>query len=134
MIDEIYDLFIWDMDLSYEENMARRNLGLELAGQVRYLPPFLQPILPRATKSHWEPCAQVLASRSDDELELYLYPLLEWLQDMNWPGADTIYERLLRFSYPRLEPRLDFMIKMARKQGDNDWLEILKLLREQAGK
>ena len=44
--------------------------------------------------------------KDDNQLERYLIPLFEWLQDMNWPGASLISERLskmpkdiLRFAY-----------------------------------
>ena len=36
----------------------------------------------------------ILSERSDKELHPYLYQLLDWILDMNWPGAFCIWERL----------------------------------------
>ncbi len=132
MIDEIYELFLWDSTLNPEEYNTRIQRGLELASKVRYLPPFLQPILPQRTKSHWEPCAQVLAARSNNELRPYLYPLFEWLQDMNWPGADTIRARLLHFPFPELEPCYRIAVAEARRTNDDIWLEELEAFKSEA--
>lgn len=35
--------------------------------------------------------------KSDEELEPYLISLFEWVQDMNWPGATLIFNRLLMY-------------------------------------
>ena len=40
---------------------------------------------------------------SDDRLEPYLPSLLEWLQDLNWPGALIIMDRLKVFSGRKLK-------------------------------
>ena len=36
--------------------------------------------------------------KTDTQLEPYLTELLQWLQDLNWPGAVTIAERLKTLS------------------------------------
>ena len=60
-------------------------------------------ILPNATPSVWECCAQVLCEKTDIILEPYLDSLLEWLQDLTWPGALIISERLKIFSGEKLK-------------------------------
>ena len=132
LIDEIYELFIWDSTLSTNEYEARVAEGLDLAEKVHYLYPFLQPIIPGHSKSVWEPCAQVLAARSDEELEPHLPQLFEWLQDMNWPGADTIRDRLLRFPFSRLENWYDFAVREARRNKDAGWLDVLAKFKKDA--
>ena len=93
-IDEIYDLFMWDNQLSNEENEAKAQKGIEAAKQIKNLFPFMRPIVvpPKKSKSVWEPCAKVVAMRSDEELLPYIFLLLEWVQDLNWPGAEIIYD------------------------------------------
>lgn len=132
MIDEIYELFIWDSSLSTNEYEARVAKGLALAEKVHYLYPFLQPIIPAHSKSVWGPCAQVLAVRSDEELEPHLPQLFEWLQDMNWPGADTIRDRLLRFPFFRLEAWYDFAAMEAHRNNDETWLNNLEEFKKAA--
>lgn len=134
MTDEIYDLFLWDSTLSFEEYEARIARGMELAGQVRYLYPFLQPILPQPTKAHCEPCARVLSARSDAELEPYLYRLFEWLQDMNWPGAERIWDRLLQIPFLLLAPMYRVAVSEARRTKDEGWLKNLEAFRKEAQK
>ena len=48
-------------------------------------------------KNLWDNCARILYTKSDDELRPYLSKLPEWIQDLNWPGAMTILERLQQF-------------------------------------
>ena len=114
-IDEIYHLFMWDPELSDEENEAKAQTGMDAARQMQNLFPFMQPIVvpPEKSKSVWEPCAKVIAMRSDEELKPFLYLLLEWLQDLNWPGASTIYDRLTRIPFSQIE----FNLKLARTKA-----------------
>lgn len=132
LIDEIYELFIWDSTLGQDEYEARVAKGLALAEKVHYLYPFLQPIIPGPSKSVWEPCAQVLAARSDDELEPHLPQLFEWLQDLSWPGAVTIRDRLLRFPFSRLEGWYDFSVIEALRSSDEVWLANLEEFKKEA--
>lgn len=134
MIDEIYDLFIWNAAMTPEEYEARVKQGLALAERVRYLYPFLQPMIPGHSKSVWEPCARVLAVRSDEALEPYLYQLFEWLQDLTWPGADIIRDRLLKIPFPRLEDSWKLSVTIARREEDELWLENLEDFKKEARK
>lgn len=89
-VDYIISLFHWDRS---EKDQA---LGLELARDVKSINVFLQPGT-LAGKPTWDNCAKVLSKKSDAELEPYLFELFEWIQDLNWPGALCIHERLQRF-------------------------------------
>ena len=131
-IDEIYDLFTWDNNLSQEANEAKIQQGIDAAMQIKTPFPFVQPIIlpPKKSKLVWEPCAKVLAMRSDEELQPYLFMLLEWLQDTNWPGALIIYDRLIRMPYSLLEfPYTHSRIK-AEQTNDTYWLDTLDDLYE----
>ena len=126
-IDEIYDLFIWNDSYAPEEYSQREKQGLELAKETKYLFPFLQPCLPSGkSKSVWEPCAKVIADRSDEELLPYLHLLFEWLQDLNWPGAEIILDRLAKMPIALTEETLKFSKFRAEKEHDKMWLVWLK--------
>lgn len=76
--------------------------GLKLAKEIDKIGVFLQPFSQTYGENVWHNCAKVLVSRTDEELELYLWELLEWLENLETPGALLIVERLKRFSGKRL--------------------------------
>ena len=122
-IDEIYDLFMWDASYTDEEYAEREKKGIEEAGKLKNLYPFIQPIVvpPGKSKSVWESCAKVLVLRSDEELKPFLCLLFEWLQDMNWPGADIIFNRLTQMPFPEIESEFLFSRGWADKTQDEMW-------------
>ena len=126
-IDEIYQLFMWDNQLSIEENEINEQKGIDAAKQIQNLFPFMQPIVvpPEKSKSVWEPCAKVVAMRSDEELRPFIFKLLEWIEDPNWPGALIIYERLTQMPYAAIEPALQFSRKQAQQRNNSVWLAML---------
>lgn len=95
-IDYIMKLIDWNQS---EENQEK---GRELAKDVESINVFLQPCSERFNKNVWDNCAIILSERTDEELAPYLVELLEWLQDLNWPGALCILDRLQRYSDPIL--------------------------------
>lgn len=124
-LDEIYESFIWDQlytDEQYEEKIA---IGINEAKKYKYIYPFILPVIPEKSKCIWEPCAQVIASKTDEELKPYLFLLFEWLQDMNWPGAWTIYDRLSKFPFSTLEEEYNHCKRRAEKENDSLWLMAL---------
>ena len=131
-IDEIYDLFMWDPRLSDAENEAKAQKGIDAAKQIRNLFPFMQPLVvpPRKSKAVWEPCAKVIAMRSDEELQPFTFMLLEWLQDLNWPGAMIIYDRLTQIPYSSIEFEFEDSRKKAEQTKDSLWLDALDDLYE----
>ena len=88
-IDDIFDM------LSWENTNEVQTQGISEAKKIKHISVLFRP---KESKSIWENCAIVLASKSDDELSKYIVDLFEWLQDMNWPGADIIYDRLKKIS------------------------------------
>ena len=130
-IDDIYDLFAWDASFSNEEYNVRVDRGIAEAGKLKNIYPFIQPIVAgRNSKSVWEPCAKVIALKSDEELDDYMYRLLEWLQDMNWPGAEIIFERLSQIPYAKIQDYVEFSIHRAKREQDEIWLDTLEALKE----
>ena len=88
-IDELFDM------LSSNSDEETQRKGIELAKNVKCYSVFLQPFGHNHGKDVWENCAKVLASYSDETLEYCSHELLEWLGDMNWPGAEIIFDRLI---------------------------------------
>ena len=95
-INKIYQMLYWDTpeDVQLE--------GIKLAKEMSDLTPLILPLY-EGSQSIWDNCAKALSELSDDRLEKYLPLLLEWLQDLNWPGALTILERLTAFSGQKLK-------------------------------
>lgn len=102
--------------------------GIRLAREIDDLSLLIQP---HAAPSVWEHCANILSEKSDTELEPYLDGLLEWLQDLNWPGAITIAERLKIFNGIKLKKPLENAIIKSNKMSDNEgfmWQDYLSEL------
>ena len=116
-IDKIFEMLSWDNDIEIQRR------GILEAEKITHLSVFLQPI---ESKSIWENCAKILSSKSDKELELYLIDLFRWLQDMNWPGAYIIYDRLQKMSFEFIKFAYTFCLNMATKTEDHMWEEALK--------
>jgi len=71
----------------------------------------------------WENCAKIVCNQTDEALSPYLIPMLEWLQDFNWPGSFLILERLKKYRDIRtLSNALDKCINRAVAIKDEPWL------------
>lgn len=120
-INNIMDLLGWN---NSEEKQAK---GIELARDVKCINIFLQPVDDGYNKNVWDNCAKILSERSDQELSPYLIPLLKWLQDMNWPGAFCILDRLKKYKRDSLfESALNICKKYAEVLDDAVWEGNLK--------
>ena len=103
--------------------------GIRLAEETGEIKPFIQPLTPRHSKNIWENCAIIISAKSDEELKDYLGELLEWLQDMNWPGAFRIFDRLKCCSDRNLIIHAtNESIKTAESANDEIWEQNLRLL------
>jgi hypothetical protein len=91
-IDEIMEMLDGNNNKEIQQN------GIKLAEGIKSINAFILPLHPKCNKNVWENCARILALRSDEELSPYFTRLLEWLQDINWPGALIILERLKKVS------------------------------------
>lgn len=91
-IDELFDMLSWNS----EEDTQRR--GIELARQIKCYSVFLQPYGIKHGKDVWENCAKILSEYPDEILQYCSLDMLEWLEDMNWPGAETVLNRLIKFT------------------------------------
>lgn len=122
-IAEILDMLDWHMP---PETQAK---GMDLARSAETLLPFMQPLTPKHNKNVWGNCALIIAGKSDDELKPYLVELLEWLQDMNWPGAFCILKRLQEYSDNNsISDAISVCLEKATKREDEPWESSLRLL------
>lgn len=112
-IKKIYEMLNW------KNSLAVQLEGIRLAGEINDLSLLIQP---PAEPSVWEHCAKILCEKTDVELEPYLDELLEWLQDLNWPGALIIVERLKVFSGEKLKKPLENAIIKSNKMYSNECL------------
>ena len=121
-IQNIYKMLNW------ENNNEIQAEGFSLAKEIEDLSLL---ILPPAAPSVWECCAQVLSEKTDTVLEPYLDSILEWLQDLNWPGALIILDRLKVFSGKKLKKPFIDRFTYARNLNNEEglmWLDYLSEL------
>ena len=72
-----------------------------------------------------------MCSKSDSVLEPYLDEILKWLQDLNWPGASIILNRLKNYSGEKLKkPFLKCFTKAINLNNEHGlmWLDYLSEL------
>lgn len=121
-IDEIYEMLSWNNDISVQIK------GITEGNRIKNLSVFIMPI---ETKAIWENCAKILVSKSDDELSLYYFKLFQWLQDMNWPGAYLIYDRLLTVSDEDIIAAFEYSRQIATNNHDISWIKSLSAFYEE---
>lgn len=122
-IDYIMDLLDWNNSIEDQEK------GLKLAKDVKCINVFLQPGCELYGKNVWDNCAKILSARSNEELSPYLIELMEWLQDMNWPGAFCILERLKGMvDEPLFQHSYMICLKYAKALEDEVWKSNLQMI------
>ena len=122
-IDYIMDLLDWNNSIEKQEQ------GIELAKGVKCINVFLQP-RSHYGKNVWDNCAKILSAKSNEELSIYMIELMGWLQDMNWPGAYCILDRLKKMKNEQLfDYAYNISLKCARALEDEAWESNLKMLK-----
>lgn len=122
-VTEIMDMLDWHMPPEIQSK------GISLARDIEIIIPFIQPLTPKHNKNVWGNCAVIVAEKSDEKIKPYLVELLEWLQDMNWPGAFCILDRLQRYSDNKsIRSAINICIEKAKDCGDKVWESNLYLL------
>ena len=123
-IDYIMDLLDWNNSIEKQEQ------GIALAKDVKCINVFLQPCSKNYNKNVWDNCAKILSARSNEELSPYMIELMEWLQDMNWPGAFCIFDRLKEMVNEQLfQYSYTICLKCARALDDETWESNLRMLK-----
>lgn len=111
--------------LDWNASEKDKKTGIELAKQVKNIEYFIQPCDTKYNKNVWDCCAIILHNRTDEELEPYIDKLLQWLQDANWPGFNTIFDRISNMDTKILVNRYVYCVEKALKEGDYVWLNYL---------
>lgn len=115
-VSTILNMLDWHMP---PEVQAR---GISLAKDIEDIDPFIQSLTPKHNKNVWDNCAIIIAGRSDEEIKPHLVKLLEWLQDMNWPGAFSIMSRLQKYlDHDYMRSAIKICIEKAKGLGDAVW-------------
>ena len=125
MIDiiEVMNMLDWHMPPEIQAQ------GISLARNIETITPFMQPMTKEHNKNVWDNCAKIISEKSDEKLRPYLVELLEWLQDMNWPGAFCILDRLQKYSDNNsISIAINICIKKARECRYENWENNLCLL------
>lgn len=118
-IDQIFEMLSWSNDERIQK------YGIIEAQKIKSLSVFMQPRNEQFGKDVWENCAKVLESKTDKELQFYLFDLFKWLQDMNWPGSEIVYERLQRMPIQLIETDYKICLSLAERTGDTIWKNVL---------
>lgn len=122
-ITEIMDMLDWHMPTEIQTE------GISLARNIETIIPFIQPLTPKHNKNVWENCAVIISERSDEEIKPHLPEVLEWLQDMNWPGAFCIMNRLKNHSDKNsILGAISICIQKAKGCNDEVWEDNLLTL------
>ena len=122
-ITEIMDMLDWHMPAEIQTE------GISLARNIETIIPFIQPLTPQHNKNVWENCAVIISERSDEEIKPYLPEVLEWLQDMNWPGAFCIMNRLKNHSDKNsILSAISVCVQKAKSGNDEIWEDNLLTL------
>ena len=123
--NDIMNMLDWNNDLSVQER------GRRLAKDIECINIFFQPMDRKYNKNVWDNCALILFEKADEELRPYLDRMLEWLIDMNWPGAEKVYERLAIYGDRTwLIYVIDRSIEKARALQEDTWHETLVALKK----
>lgn len=125
-IDEIMEMIYWDSSTKVQE------AGILLGSQVKTIGVFIQPVLKgKHPKGLWGNSAKIISTKSDEELDPYLLRLLEWLEDLTWPGAIDILDRLKCYkSCERLAVAIQFAVRRAAKCDETNWIKNMSYLLE----
>ena len=112
------------------QEIKKQEAGIKAAREIDEIVSFILPMHPSYNKNVWENCAKILSYKTDSELLPYLPELLEWLQDLNWPGAFIIIERLILFDGVLLLNPYVKAIEKAKKysKDDQQWYDHLTIL------
>ena len=118
-IDNILNMLDWHMP---QETQLQ---GRFLANKLETFVPFIQPLTPKHNKNVWENCAIIISQKTDEELFPYLIKLFEWIQDLNWPGAYLIYDRLFSIQNDKLFFSFEYALRKSKETQDKVWEEVL---------
>ena len=78
-------------------------------------------ILPPREKSQWHRCAYIISMMPIDFISIHAVDLMEWFQDLNWPGIEEIFAALSRLPKDELCVALTKALEIAGNTQDEEW-------------
>ena len=78
-------------------------------------------VLPKGGKAYWNGAARVLSQESREVLLELAPEMLQWLQDMNWPGAGVVFDTLLSLDEQELRLAVSQLKSSDTYEWDEDW-------------
>lgn len=119
--EEIIKMLSWNSTTEIQEN------GIKLASELKWLGHLFQPSIGNESKSLWKNCALVISKKTDEQLNPWLIDCFIWLQDINWPGAEMIANRLkIMENTENYQYNKEKAIKIAEITNDDEWVENIK--------
>lgn len=121
---------VMDM-LDWNNGEDVQSQGITLARQMEDFSPFMRPVTQSYNKNVWDNCAVIVCSKTDAQLNPHAYRLLEWIQDLNWPGAWAVLDRLkcVQAGTGFLQA-IDRAVAHCEKENDMIWKYVLSMLLE----
>ena len=116
--------------IDWNNTLDQQAAGIKIAESIKDIQAFIQPCTESYNKNVWDNCALIISKRSDAELLPYLDKLFAWLQDMNWPGAFCILDRLRKYAKtPSYDSVLSTSFEKAKAENDYVWWNNLQMLK-----
>lgn len=78
-------------------------------------------ILPVREKGLFQRCAFIISKMPIDFIAKHAVDLMEWFQDLNWPGVDEIFASLSQLPEEILTVALNKSLETARNTQDEEW-------------
>lgn len=83
---------------------------------------------PRCNKDYWENSAILIKQLGYPRIKSIIPGLLEWIQDMNWPGAQIVFEVLRDIEKKDLQVYIEEALEEALSHKDTVWVGWIKEL------
>ena len=117
---------MYGVSTDYEKNEIVEKIRIINDTKFKYL-------LQYGDKDDWWIESEILIALGYPHVKPVIEKIFEWLQDMNWPGAqDLKYRLLLLIDKHELIDHLSAALRQAYWEGDSDWIYNLSLFTEEA--
>ena len=120
-VDEAFMMLDWHRQEA-EQAEGRSRLASSDIEDITFL------VMPSAGKNFWENSAKALTMMGRPRIDPVLPKLMEWLRDMNWPGAGIVLEFLNSQQHHSIQKFLGDAKNQAESEQDDEWLSNLSLV------
>lgn len=112
-IEELINDLEWSKPVEVQENAIKK---LEKISE-KDLNKLIQP----KNKYCWENSARVIKKIGYPKIQIIIPELIEWLKDLNWPGAIIILDTLKNIEKNEIEGFIEEALIKAEKENDELW-------------